>query len=320
MLIPLAFTIIVTLPPSKRAIGLAGFALSATFAPAIGPTIVVHRELWLALCLLRQSRPRYRHAGRPAYTAEGADAAGSAAERRLARHCAHGGRLAALQTVLDEGTLMIGSARRSVHAEQILSDVAGLSGCAGVKFRRREALCVERRGRGMRRGIIWAGAYAVRMRESVSGKRRGALGSTRGRWRRCWRSRCRQVIGGAGRRRGQSWIPFSGSSTGSWKKISASPAKQRHTAKRIFERLRDEHGYGGGITIVRGYVHEHRQRLREMFVPLRHDPGHAQVDFGEALAVIAGEECKIHFFAMDLPHSDACLVQAYPAESTRGLL
>src|SRR5580658_5376751 len=94
------------------------------------------------------------------------------------------------------------------------------------------------------------------------------------------------------------------------------PAKQQHTAKRIFERLRDEHGYDGGISIVRGYVHEHRQRLREMFVPLRHDPGHAQVDFGEALAVIAGEECKIHFFAMDLPHSDACLVQAYPAESS----
>jgi transposase len=94
------------------------------------------------------------------------------------------------------------------------------------------------------------------------------------------------------------------------------PAKQQHTAKRIFERLRDEYGYGGGITIVRGYVHEQRQRQREMFVPLSHEPGHAQVDFGEALAVIAGEERKIHFFAMDLPHSDACLVQAYPAEST----
>ena len=53
-----------------------------------------------------------------------------------------------------------------------------------------------------------------------------------------------------------------------------------------------------------------------MFVLLRHDPGHAQVDFGEALAVIAGKECKIHFFAMDLPHSDACLVQAYPAETS----
>src|SRR6266404_2785329 len=94
------------------------------------------------------------------------------------------------------------------------------------------------------------------------------------------------------------------------------PAKQQHTSNRIFERLRDEHGYDGGITIVRAYVHEQRQRVREMFVPLRHDPGHAQVDFGEALAVIAGKECKIHFFAMDLPHSDACLVQAYPAETS----
>src|SRR6202521_3139456 len=94
------------------------------------------------------------------------------------------------------------------------------------------------------------------------------------------------------------------------------PAKQQHTSKRIFERLRDEYGYGGGITIVRAYVHDQRQRLREMFVPLRHDPGHAQVDFGEALAVIAGEERKIHFFAMDLPHSDGCVVQAYPAETT----
>ena len=94
------------------------------------------------------------------------------------------------------------------------------------------------------------------------------------------------------------------------------PAKQRHTSKRIFERLRDEHGFSGGITIVKDYVLGRRQRLREMFVPLRHDPGHAQADFGEALAVIGGVERKIHFFAMDLPHSDACFVQAYPAETT----
>ena len=53
-----------------------------------------------------------------------------------------------------------------------------------------------------------------------------------------------------------------------------------------------------------------------MFVPLRHDPGHAQADFGEALAVIGGVERKIHFFAMDLAHSDAGFVQAYPAETT----
>ena len=94
------------------------------------------------------------------------------------------------------------------------------------------------------------------------------------------------------------------------------PVKQRHTSKRIFERLRDEHGYAGGLTIVKDYVLGQRQRQREMFVPLRHDPGHAQADFGEALAVIGGVERKIHFFAMDLAHSDAGFVQAYPAETT----
>jgi transposase len=94
------------------------------------------------------------------------------------------------------------------------------------------------------------------------------------------------------------------------------PAKQRHTSKRIFERLRDEHGYSGGLTIVKDYVQARRQRLREVFIPLRHDPGHAQADFGEAVAVIGGVEQKIHFFAMDLPHSDAGFVQAYPAETT----
>src|SRR5690349_10395653 len=94
------------------------------------------------------------------------------------------------------------------------------------------------------------------------------------------------------------------------------PKKQRHTSKRIFERLRDEYGYAGGITIVKDYVLVRRLRQLEIFVPLRHDPGHAQADFGEAVAEIAGIERKIHFFAVDLPHSDACFVQAYPAETT----
>src|SRR4051794_23461662 len=110
--------------------------------------------------------------------------------------------------------------------------------------------------------------------------------------------------------------PFTGIIDAILTEDDARPKKQRHTAKRIFERLRDEHGYSGGITIVKDYVRAHRLRHREVFVPLRHDPGHAQVDFGEALAEIAGVECKIHFFAMDLPHSDACFVRAYPAETT----
>ena len=94
------------------------------------------------------------------------------------------------------------------------------------------------------------------------------------------------------------------------------PKKQRHTSKRIFERLRDEHGFTGKITIVKDYVADWRQRSQEMFVPLVHPPGHAQADFGEALGVIGGVERKIHYLAMDLPHSDAIFVVAYPAETT----
>ena len=92
--------------------------------------------------------------------------------------------------------------------------------------------------------------------------------------------------------------------------------KQRHTAKRIFERLRDEHGFSGGITIVTDYVREKKRRTREVFVPLSHAPGHAQVDFGETLGVSGGVERKLHYFAMYLPHSDAFFMKAYPAETT----
>ena len=74
--------------------------------------------------------------------------------------------------------------------------------------------------------------------------------------------------------------------------------KQRHTSKRLFERLRDEHGFTGGYTIVKDYVREHERRGREMFVPLAHPPGHAQADFGEAVVIIGGVEQKAHFFVM----------------------
>jgi MarC family membrane protein len=98
------------------------------------------------------------------------------------------------------------------------------------------------------------------------------------------------------------------------------PVKQRHTAKRIFERLRDEHGFAGGYTVVKDYVRIGRARGRETFVPLAHPPGHAQVDFGEAVGVIGGIRQKIHFFCMDLPQSDACFVKAYPRETTEAFL
>lgn len=98
------------------------------------------------------------------------------------------------------------------------------------------------------------------------------------------------------------------------------PPKQRHTAMRIFERLKAEHGFGGGYTVVKDYVRAARSRARETFVPLAHAPGHAQVDFGEAIGVIGGVRQKLHVFFMDLPHSDAPFMKAYPAETTEAFL
>ncbi len=100
----------------------------------------------------------------------------------------------------------------------------------------------------------------------------------------------------------------------------ALPKKQRHTAQRIYERLRDEHGFRGGYTIVKDYVRLKRTSQREMFVPLTHPPGHAQADFGEAQVEIGGVLAKAHYFVIDLPHSDESYVRAFPAETTEAFL
>jgi transposase len=98
------------------------------------------------------------------------------------------------------------------------------------------------------------------------------------------------------------------------------PKKQRHTAKRIWDRLKAEHAFGGGYTVVKDYVRQSRLTHKEVFIPLAHPPGDAQADFGEALVVIGGVEQKAHFLCMDLPHSDDCFVVAFPAENTEAFL
>jgi len=95
----------------------------------------------------------------------------------------------------------------------------------------------------------------------------------------------------------------------------AMPRKQRHTAKRIWERLREE-GFTGGYTVVKDAVRELTQKTQEVFVPLLHQPGEAQVDFGHALAKVNGQLRKVAFFVMALPYSDAVYVQAFERECT----
>lgn len=98
------------------------------------------------------------------------------------------------------------------------------------------------------------------------------------------------------------------------------PRKQRHTAHRIFERLRDEHGYTGGETVVKDAVRAWKQTRQEVFLPLSHPPGEAQVDFGEATIRLAGQETKVALFVMTLPYSGAIFVQAFPRECTETFL
>ena len=94
--------------------------------------------------------------------------------------------------------------------------------------------------------------------------------------------------------------------------------KQRHTAQRIFERLKDEYGFDGQYTIVKDYVREHRRQTKEMFVPLSHPAGHAQCDFGEALVIIGGVEQKAHYFVLDLPPQRRLLHQGLSGGDHRG--
>ena len=81
------------------------------------------------------------------------------------------------------------------------------------------------------------------------------------------------------------------------------PRKQRHTAKRIFERLRDEYGYEGKLTIVKEAVAAYKRSHAEVFVPLAHRPGEAQVDFGQAEILLDGQTTTVALFVMTLPYT-----------------
>lgn len=98
------------------------------------------------------------------------------------------------------------------------------------------------------------------------------------------------------------------------------PRKQRHTTNRIFQRLRDEHGYQGGLTAVKQAVGAWKARTAEVFVPLAHPPGQAQVDFGEAEVTLDGRPAKVAVFVMTLPYSDALFCCAFPRECTEAFL
>jgi len=103
------------------------------------------------------------------------------------------------------------------------------------------------------------------------------------------------------------------------------PRKQRHTARRVWERLRDERGVEVSERQVRRYVRERRRALGELvdelFVPLCHEPAaEAEVDWGEATVVIGGVPTKVHLFLMRACYSGGCFVGAFTRETQQAFL
>ena len=102
------------------------------------------------------------------------------------------------------------------------------------------------------------------------------------------------------------------------------PRKQRHTVKRIYVRLREEHGYGGSYGSVKRYVaikKEEMKRYRESFLPLYHPPGTAQTDFGEFKYYDGlGKGCKGHALIVTFPNANTGWMQVFQSENQECLL
>ena len=103
------------------------------------------------------------------------------------------------------------------------------------------------------------------------------------------------------------------------------PPKQRHTARRVWERLRDEYGVDVSERQVRRYVRARRRGLGlpvdEVYVPLCHEPAaEAEVDWGEAKVVLAGVLTTVYLFLMRACFSGACFVLAFPRETQQAFL
>lgn len=88
--------------------------------------------------------------------------------------------------------------------------------------------------------------------------------------------------------------------------------KQRHTATRIYQELR-EAGYDGGYTLVQVYVRDRRRGRASSrgFLDLEWVPGTAQVDFGEADLDLPGGRERCYFLVVSFPHSSMCWFQVF---------
>jgi transposase len=100
------------------------------------------------------------------------------------------------------------------------------------------------------------------------------------------------------------------------------PRKQRYTSHRIFEIIRAE-GYQGCESRVRQHLAAWKEAHHppELFLPLEFEPGQdAQVDWGEAYAVIGGQRQKVQVFVMHLCYSRRTYAACFPSQNQESFL
>lgn len=110
---------------------------------------------------------------------------------------------------------------------------------------------------------------------------------------------------------------------------TTAPRKQRHTARRIFARLADEHGATElSYSTVRNYVRVRRAQIgieagrrREVFIPQEHSPGaEAEVNFGEVWVILAGVKTRCHMFTFRLSSSGKAIHRVYSTQGQEAFL
>ena len=100
------------------------------------------------------------------------------------------------------------------------------------------------------------------------------------------------------------------------------PRKQRYTAHKIYEIVEKE-GYSGCEGNIHNFICRTKKKLEagKVYLPLEFDAGKdAQVDWGEAVVILAGAEVKVQFFVMRLNYSRVRFVKAYPFQKQEAFL
>ena len=95
--------------------------------------------------------------------------------------------------------------------------------------------------------------------------------------------------------------------------------KQRHSAKRIYERLLDETAYDGGYGTVKNYVRRRKAEISaasDCYMELVWAPGEAQADFGDVDVLAGGERVRMHFLVLSFPFSNMGFCQLFAGETS----